>query len=250
MQPNTKHCVLTVDDSIMSGRHFLSCSTMQATLCGIVHTFVLNYAATNSLHRGFGGMMNRMMFMWTDFYFSHLERRVSNPHVPNICKREGLLDFMALGNIIELATVLDRDFYESDKHRKEKEIEISIARLRYRSFQSFFARRYQIKINGKSIHPLVIFQRSLVDLAATIVFYMEDTKDCPRDPPDSTASLVKHRIDELFKTFPEFMSSAFERRVSQPPRFLHWTGPEFEILPIVEMDPQLLDFEDFPLYTA
>ena len=50
MKPATLHYVVTVEDSIMYGRHFYSACMLSDSIFGVVHSFVVGVGATNTLH--------------------------------------------------------------------------------------------------------------------------------------------------------------------------------------------------------
>jgi len=61
MHPNTPHAVYTVWHSLCHGRHFYSMSTIQDTLFGIVHAFVVDSYITNTSHENTRTMIRRMV---------------------------------------------------------------------------------------------------------------------------------------------------------------------------------------------
>ncbi|KAH6906912.1 hypothetical protein BKA70DRAFT_1223778 [Coprinopsis sp. MPI-PUGE-AT-0042] len=58
MRPTTPHCVLTTENAICHGGHFLSASTLQRTVAGSIHTFFRGGVITNTDHPSFQGRMN------------------------------------------------------------------------------------------------------------------------------------------------------------------------------------------------
>jgi len=66
MRPGTPHYVITLEDSIMWGRHFYASSSMMDSVFGIVQTFVMHYGLTNSIHDNTRPLLRRIMVMWVD----------------------------------------------------------------------------------------------------------------------------------------------------------------------------------------
>jgi hypothetical protein len=122
------HYVLTIEDSIMFGHHFFSCASSQPTAFGMIHTFVMNYAITNTLHDDLVTMLHQIMVMW---HLSYNEDPFfmgqGNAHVPDIMTTSGFLDFMAIGNLLELAQVIDHWSYSGKGHEYGEQAEMGIA---------------------------------------------------------------------------------------------------------------------------
>lgn len=64
MKANTYHYVLTLDHSVCYGGHFISSATLRKTLIGYVHTAMLGYCITNTLHPEVKRLLFRMMINW------------------------------------------------------------------------------------------------------------------------------------------------------------------------------------------
>jgi len=152
------HYVLTLEDSITMGQHLYLSASLLGTAFGIVHTFVMNDAVTNTLHNELYTMLRWIMAMWhlnydgDPFFNGHC-----NPHVPDITTTAGLMDMMAIGNLLELANVIDRHSYQQGIHWTE-EPEMALAQWRYRKLQVYFTKRYVTMVGGKSVSPLSVFR--------------------------------------------------------------------------------------------
>jgi hypothetical protein len=257
MRPNTMHYVLTVDNSITYGRHFYASSSMQAAISGIVHAFVMNYAVTNVLHPTLDTMLRRMMAMWAlDYDDDRSPNDSRTPHVPNISTVSGLMDTMALGNLMECAQVLDHRFYSKPGklpfHWMEQQ-EMATARSRYRKLTARFTSDYVTIVGGRSIWPSSIFRRSLVEFAAAIVVYKQDMTDIAPKVTGCTAITVLEDMIAMFTTnYPELLP-CFHRLIEERVEFLHWTGPPITIRTRTANDlpsGDSFDFEDRPIYSA
>jgi hypothetical protein len=250
------HYVITVEDSIVYGRHFFPVSSLQSTAFGIIHSFVLHFVVTNDSHTTFSTMLRCMMAMWHIHYIQQPSLvPTGNPHVPDLSTLNGLMDFISVGNILELSIVLDPRFYLCrDPSPLERE-EMASARQWYRTIQMDFATKHVISVDGKSISPFMIFQRSLVEFTAAIQVYKEDRENDPkfakqRTFEGCTAASVGTKMYQFFKSnYPELVPRLQQLIQARFP-FLYWTGPSLTIRPRTPADeePSLRDFDDHPLY--
>ncbi len=64
MKANTYHYVVTLNHSVCYGGHFLSTASLQKTLIGYVHTAMLGYCITNTLHPEVKRLLFRIMINW------------------------------------------------------------------------------------------------------------------------------------------------------------------------------------------
>lgn len=254
MRPNTVHFVITVEDCIVYGRHFYSSASMQASIFGIVHTFVMSYTLTNTLHEELDTMLRRMMVMWSAHHFQSVYSKLTNPHIPKATTPSGLMDIIALGNLLEFSQVLDRrSYYTADGIHWQEQHEIAMARHRYRAFQSWFAAKHDTAVGGKSISAICIFHRCLVEFAAAIIVYKQATwAKTPRRGllRKCTAEAVQEKIIHVFQSnFPELLP-CLRKLVEDKVEFLYWTGPPLSIQynDVRRRDPKLRDFEDRPIY--
>ena len=71
------------------------------------------------------------------------------PHVPDVTTPAGLCDLMAVGNLCELGTILDRESYLEEPTADNVE-EALVARWRYQQIALWFNRKYTVKI-GESL---------------------------------------------------------------------------------------------------
>jgi hypothetical protein len=66
MRPNVLHGVVTLNDSICHGGHYLASSTMLATMMGTIHTFVGNMYITNTTHDVASMLYRQVLGMFHD----------------------------------------------------------------------------------------------------------------------------------------------------------------------------------------
>jgi hypothetical protein len=198
-----------------------------------------------------------MMGMWHIHYVQQPSLDpTGNPHLPDLSTLNGLMDFISIGNILECTVVLEpRSYLRRDISPLERE-EMASARRWYRTIQMNFAAKYVISVDGKSILPFMVFQRSLVEFAAAIQVYKEDRENDPKFATvksfeGCTAASVGTKLVMMFQTnYPELLPR-FQQLVRERFSFLYWTGPSLTIRPRTADDgePTLLDFEDCPLYS-
>lgn len=229
MRPNTHHYVLTVDDAVTFGRHLYTSSTAQATSFGIIHSFILNYAVTNKLHDELFTMLRRMMTMWHIRYEQDSALDVaSEPHVPNITTVSGLMDILAIGNLLEIAQIIDRRWYEGGIDPVEA-TEMAVARWRYRKLQTYFAKRYVVEVGGHIISTLSIFRRSLVEFAAAVVVYKREKYDVAPEELGGSAIEMEADMKDLFRSNHPELLPCLERLIKEDAQYLYWTGPSITI---------------------
>jgi hypothetical protein len=261
VQPATPIYDLTPKDAIVHGRFFYASSTSQLTSFAIVHSFVLRPAVNQSDRFTF---LRRLMAMWLNRYQENpFFNPSSYPHVPNIRTEDGLKDIMAIGNILQLAPVMDRRCYLSSGGHWTERVEMAFSRSWYRQLQTIIAQHFILTVEGKPISPYAIFQRSLVEFAAAVVVYKEDMSTV-RKITGFPPSKVKDKMVAVFQTnYPELLPklhSLIKNRV----QYLYWTGPKISITerihdhllfqhrksntPMMIKNTPQQDFSDSPLY--
>jgi hypothetical protein len=261
VQPATPIYDLTPTDAIVHGRFFYASSTSQLTSFAIVHSFVLRPAVNQSDRFTF---LRRLMAMWLNRYQENpFFNPSSYPHVPNIRTEDGLKDIMAIGNILQLAPVMDRRCYLSSGGHWTERVEMAFSRSWYRQLQTIIAQHFVLSVEGKPISPYAIFQRSLVEFAAAVVVYKEDMSTV-RKITGFPPSKVKDKMVAVFQTnYPELLPklhSLIKNRV----QYLYWTGPKISITerihdhllfqhrksntPMMINNAPQQDFSDSPLY--
>ena len=64
MPPNTPHFVLGMENSICYGGHFFATLSMQQTLFGIIHSFILDKFVTNTVHPTSRQLLRRILIFY------------------------------------------------------------------------------------------------------------------------------------------------------------------------------------------
>lgn len=72
MRPCTPHFVLGTEPSIVLGRHFYSASSIRRSCYGIVHTFIMGLAITNTVHdKDTKSLLRQIMALWYRHFIIH-----------------------------------------------------------------------------------------------------------------------------------------------------------------------------------
>jgi hypothetical protein len=64
MRPNTAHLVYGIEDTICFGGHFYSTLSMQQTLQGIIHSFMLDDFLSNTSHQASRQLLRRIVILY------------------------------------------------------------------------------------------------------------------------------------------------------------------------------------------
>ena len=181
--------------------------------------------------------------------YIHQNTLVLEPHIPDLTTPSGLCDFMALGNLCVLGTILERQSYVGDMDPNVVK-ECLVARWHYEQIRLWFHRQYTITVGGTMVMPSSVFGWSLVKFMAGLVnqkyLYVEDV---PEVPGCSAKELNRRVVALLRSEFPE-LELAFTNLLDGDHEKLSWDGPEMEIK-VREADDDLaeaMDFDDFVLF--
>lgn len=253
MKPCTPHAVLGTAPSIVLGRHFYAASTIRRSAFGVLHTFILGLFITNTSHEdGTKSLLRQVMALWyrhfiiyekfgSEYFSIHsitplMHYLVPDAHVPEIVTQEGLLDVIAVGCILEFASVLNRDYY-SGRYDPEDEdtiavsVEAAHARTRFRVIMKTFAARYTTVIGEHVVHPSYIWNRLLVQFGAAIVTYMQKKTRVAVKSAGVTAPKISAAVKLHLQTDHPHLLVPFQRELKVKPTALTWDGPPIQIIP-------------------
>jgi hypothetical protein len=122
-------------------------------------------------------------------------------HVVDVTVLDGVLDIMALGNVIELARALDQLQYSGMETTDEELDEMDAATTRYRLFVRWYSRRFAFIINDEWVSPSYIFRKGLIDYAATVLHYVREQEEDALTIDDehvlSAAVMKKHLLKHI-----------------------------------------------------
>jgi len=187
-----------------------------------------------------------MMAAWLDYFkanesksskckthnytFNLLQLTVVGPgetsvHIPDITTKDGLLDVIMVGNILEFSDALDTDCFGKNVPDDIME-ERSAARSRYRQFQCWFIRWYILDIEGEAVNPCYVFQLSLIDFGVALCSYGERWK------MEVPSKQLRRAVLSFFRTNFQDLLGALEERLGKDIAHCHWlswTGPHFGI---------------------
>jgi hypothetical protein len=93
-------------------------------------------------------------------------------HIPDITTKQGLLDLIMVGNMLEFGHAFDRNI-PGKKAPPAIVEERNVAMWRYRIFQSWFNKHYILDISGQGVNPCYIFSQSLISFAAAMCAYVK-----------------------------------------------------------------------------
>jgi hypothetical protein len=154
-------------------------------------------------------------------------------HVINVTQVDGLLDIIALGNIIEFGVVLDYRTYEEGIELDDNEyLEREAAMTHYRTFITWFSLRYGLRIGEAWVNPGYLFRRELISFGATLGAYFAKSHPTVQrhDKLKGISPLkVDKTIQHHIKTSWPDLVPAFDKLVANPPSFLSYKGPAFRI---------------------
>ena len=169
---------------------------------------------------------------------------VLDSHVPDISTEQGLLDVIAVGNILELHKFMDRRYYNQHDSLSPSDLEeMTVARWYYRRLQKWFSATYFTSVGDEIVCSISIFQHSLVEFSAAVVNYKSEcTHNMPMVTGCSTGKvLMKVFSDFSTSEYPELLE-CFKFLVDKQ-EALHWTGDPIKIQrKVVKSEPAWTDF--------
>lgn len=187
-----------------------------------------------------------------------------NAHIPDLSTEDGLLDTVALGCVLELATPLSQDRYATDYDPTNDENwfefnEEARARTWFRVIMKKFAIKYATIIDGCVVHPSYIWQYCLVGFAAAFLTHINAKDEEVKPVPGRTPEKVTEALRWHFQREHPHLVGAFDAAIQGPePRTsLTWNGPKIQIIRKSTALDQMfratgimeaLDLPGFPLY--
>ena len=196
------------------------------------------------------------MTMWHEHYEEYgLVSEQPHPHVPNLADYNGLLDFMAVGNVLELGQILDRRSYSRVELHWHETAEMAISRWHFRKARKMFIEKYVTYDGEQRIHASSVFQRSLVEFAASLIVYKMAYAEEEGGVLGLKAEALEAKLTAYFElNYPELLE-CFHTLVKARARWLNWNGPKFTVKrrtrehdPAVGRPGPKFDFDDLVLY--
>jgi hypothetical protein len=154
-------------------------------------------------------------------------------HVIDITTTQGLLDIIALGNIIEFATALDLRTYQHIVLDEEEQLEIEASMARYRYFIRWFSKKFGLLMDNKWICPSYLFKRRLASFGASVCAYFTDqhaTTQRQSRLPGITPLQVKKMFRQHIQRCWADLIPIFDKLLVSPSAFLYHTGPTIRIV--------------------
>jgi hypothetical protein len=137
------------------------------------------------------------------------------------------MDVIMVGNVIELADILNRRHYTKDATAIEQEEE-NVIRWRYRLFAKWFIMNYTTYVGDKLVNPGYIFKRSLVQFMAAISSYVKSS-------PNSTGIkgvtplLVQSKISHFIRRCYNELFREYARILGKTASDFSWIGPDITV---------------------
>lgn len=181
-----------------------------------------------------------------------------DPHVPDMSTQEGILDIIALGNLLEFSVALSQQHY-AGLLGPEAIAEQNAARWRYRVLMNWFGSKYATLIGDEWIHPSYLVNRLLVEFAAALVVYKRamvngapEVKIC--DPSSFQDAIAAH-----LETDHPSLVPVWEELITQTEGLFYWSGPaikirertaEFKLFLRLSPDGELSQLANRPIYVS
>jgi hypothetical protein len=151
---------------------------------------------------------------------------------------EGLLNLVALGNLLEICWIYDpRTYVPKNSKKTVPAIEIaqrSAIRRAYHDFQQSFAERQHLKMDGKLVDPMTMFFKvSILHLTVSICKYKEIEPEANR--AFSPEQLRSNAISHFYMRHPSLVK-LLKQELAKPVELLpycktfDWSGPNFEVV--------------------
>jgi hypothetical protein len=151
-------------------------------------------------------------------------------HVIDVTCSDGLLDIIALGNIVEFTLALDSRFYNDTEIDEEEQLEIEATMARYRSFMRWFSKTFGLLMDGHWINPSYIFKRRLVAFAASVcAYYGMENPTTKRLDGINSIRVKKMFCQHLQKCWGDLIPT-YDMYLAAPSAFLYHTGPPIRIV--------------------
>jgi hypothetical protein len=239
-----------MEHTITQGEHYYMSSCVQASCHESVHSFVRRFTVTNQLHYQTQSLLRRLLRASVEWFVSgQWESGLAAPlHIIDPRTSDGLMDIIALGNLVEFSIPLDLRTYENVIVDTEERLEQEAAMTHYRRFIRWFSSQFGLLIGGTAwVNPTYIFKRCLISFGASVGDYF--TREHPtvqrQDPvvgisPSAVRKKLRHHIQSCWSE----MVPAFDILVTNPSPFLYYTGPPIRIirkLPLLLVQEGLLD---------
>jgi hypothetical protein len=160
-------------------------------------------------------------------------------HIIDVTHPEGLLDIIALGNIIEFTHALDLRSYQDIDLEEPEQLEIEATMARYRLFVRWFSKKFGLLMDSKWINPMYLFKRRLASFGASVCVYF--TEQHPTTQRQSRlVGITPLRVKKMFRQHIQKcwtdLLPIFDDLLNTPSAFLYHTGPSIRIVRKTNID--------------
>ena len=162
-------------------------------------------------------------------------------HIIDVTQAEGLLDIIALGNIIQFTHALDLRSYQDIDLEEEEELEIEATMSQYHLFIRWFSKKFGLLMDGKWINPtyMYLFKRRLASFGASVCVYFEEQHSTiqrqsrlPGITPFHVRKMFRQHIQKCWTDLLPIFDHLFET----PSAFLYHTGPSIRVVRKTDID--------------
>jgi hypothetical protein len=160
-------------------------------------------------------------------------------HTIDVTQAKGLLDIIALGNIIEFTHALDLRSYQDVELEEEERLEIEATMARYHLFIRWFSKKFGLLMDSKWINPTYLFKRRLASFGASVCQYFAE-QHSTMQRQSHFAGITPLRVKKIFRQHIQKcwtdLLPIFDHLLESPSAFLYHTGPSIRIVKKTNID--------------
>jgi hypothetical protein len=227
MRPNTPHAVFTLDHSITHGSHFIATSTLRQTCYGIVHSFLLSSAITNTDNGVVWVILQRLMCYYHQAFTSGdwKEPEFDPSHIPDIVTSSGVVDLYTFMVLLELANALHVNTYSRKGLEQMERHRIIEARRLARELRKWVAANFVVEMTERPEEDLFVWM--LASMSVRLVSYLKEARKYDIKATSSRCS-VKRMSAEIYDVISgerEVLSLISTQREALKGSSIAWTAP-------------------------
>lgn len=125
---------------------------------------------------------------------------------------------------------MQRRFYEQRSLPDADIEECTMARWRYRQFQTWFQSRYVLVVRGRCYEPMAAFNRSLIEFMVAVCWHKYKFEGVVPQHKNLSQVYVAHVFGRfLCNEYPELFQRWKKLAKAHKTRVFYWSGPKFEV---------------------
>ncbi|KAJ7622460.1 hypothetical protein FB45DRAFT_1032127 [Roridomyces roridus] len=215
------HLVITIEDSIGLGRHVVPAANITACVYTALHNTITGSATTNADHESARQFLVRIFIFWTlKLVDRGAPTRRERAHLPDLLRKEGVIDLLALRSFVVLFVALSRSLYKdsavdqglplSDDMTKELSFAWKQAHAIVKHVEASYNFEVSSPVNQEEDADSADIPDNfsaaasslLVNMAASMYFYLVDEYDEKRKEKDGfTPSAFSLRLGQSLAMF-------------------------------------------------